>query len=151
MEKDEAPPFTSDKEAEFLLKEYEALRAQITSHIASQTQLTTITIVLLGGAIATTPFLLSSDSQGLHLRFPPIYFVLVLLVTSTLFTSLVLASMGHDIQMASMAQYFYRNVRMRASSLLGGSTGSVFNWDRYRIGLMFPTFNKSRPLLSTMR
>ena len=46
-----------DSEAEFLLKEYEALRTEINSHIASQTQLTTVAIILLGGLTASVPFL----------------------------------------------------------------------------------------------
>ncbi len=147
MEKDKFLPVT-DKEVEILLKEYEALRAEITVRIQAQTQFTTITIFLIGGVTAAIPFIISSDAHGLQIRIPLIYLVLVLIITSTLFTSLAMASMWHDIQMAYMAQYFYRNLRIKSSLLSGGT--SVFNWDHYRVGIMFPTFNKSRPLTSTI-
>jgi len=146
MRKQEAPPSAGDREVDILLKEYQTLRSEINTHVVSQTQLTTVTVVLLGGVTAAAPFLVSSDSQGLHLRIPLVFLVLTLLIISTLFASLQWASMAHDIQIAYIAQYLHKNIRSRVTMLLGGSA-SVFNWEGYRNGLMYPQSNKPNHLL----
>src|SRR5947199_4629520 len=89
-----------DKDAQFLLKEYETLRAEINTRLASQTQLISVAMILLGGITAVTPLILNQDPQGLHLRIPLIYLPFALLIIAILFTSLQYAFMGHDIQIS---------------------------------------------------
>jgi hypothetical protein len=137
----------ADREVEILLKEYEALRTEINSHIASQTQITTLAIILLGGLTASVPLIVSIDShQNLQLRFPFVYLVLSFLIVSLLFTSLLWAAMSHDVQMAYITQYIYRDIRSRAFLLLEGTTTSILNWDHYRIELLFSSPKNPRQL-----
>ncbi len=140
---------TVDGEVEIFLKEYEVLRTEINTHIASQTQLTTVAIILLGGITAAIPFLVSLDSQGLHLRFPLIFLVLMLLIISILFTSLQWASMAHDIQMAYIAQYIHRDIRTKTILALR-MTASVFNWEGYRNKQMYPKSQKFSSLAARL-
>jgi hypothetical protein len=135
------PNNNTDIEVEILLKEYEKLRDEIISRETSRTQLTTIAIVLVGGFITAIPFLLFSDSQGLHLRIPSIFFVFILLAISIIFTSLLWTHMLHDFEVGCIANYFHQGIRTRACQLLQVKENSawVFNWDCYHIRLLFPS------------
>ncbi len=133
----EIVPNAFDREADFLLKEYEIMRSEINTRVNSQTNLVTVSVLLLGGIIAVGPFLVNFDSHGIHLRLPPSYFVLLLLLISTLFTSLLWATMSHGIHIASIAGFLHSQIRKKAILILGKKT-TVLDWEIYRHKLLFP-------------
>jgi hypothetical protein len=126
-----------DRETDFLLKEYEIMRSEINTRVNSQTNLVTVSVLLLGGIIAVGPFLINFDSRSVQLRLPQNYFVLILLLISTLFTSLLWATMAHGIHIASIAGFLHSQIRKKAILILGNNT-TVLNWEIYRHKLLFP-------------
>jgi len=125
---------TSDQEIAIVLKEYEALRAEIISRLESQTQLTSVASILIGGVLAAIPFVFSFGSQKQALNIPPVVLISGLLAISTLFTSLLWTYMEHDIEMAYIGQYFNKSLRPKLQQLLKESTkiDMPLDWDSYR-------------------
>lgn len=130
-----------DTEVEMLLKEYEALRAEILSREQSQTQVTNIALLLLAGVTTAASFLFYTDPSGLHLRVPLISLIVMLLIISLLFTSLHWTYLLHNCEIGFIASYINKDVRARACKLLGQDqqTASIFNWDRSHIRTLYPT------------
>ncbi len=124
-----------DKEVEMLLKEYDALRAEVLSHEQSQTQVTNIALLLLAGITTAASFLLSSDSSGLHLRVPLLTLIVMLLIVSLLFLSLHWTYLLHTCEIGFIASYLYQNVRPRACKLLeqDQQIAWIFDWDRFHM------------------
>lgn len=134
----------SAKELELLVKEYEALRAQIITHIASHAQFATLAVLLAGGVLTAAPFLLFSGSSAQQLRFPPIYLIIALLGVALLFISLMWVFVERDLEVAITASYFMRKIRPRALELIGQPEGqaTIFGWDRFRTEFLFPKGRK---------
>jgi hypothetical protein len=121
-----------DKELEVLLKEWEVLRAEAVSHLGAQYQLTNVALLLLGGLITLTTLPFISFGQGLHLTVPNLYFVVLLLVVSPLFSSLLHAFLSHQLDLGYFGGYAQNIIRKRICKLLELQKDSeFFSWDNY--------------------
>jgi len=153
---------TTNQEIEILLKEYESLRAEIISRLEAQTQLTSVATVLMGGILTAVPILLSFGPQKQLLNILPGTIIIILLIISTLFISILWTYEEHDIEMAYIGQYFNKKIRPRMVYLLKleDSEAIILGWDRDRLTKMaliqkkpsnFLTVTFSVTLLSTSR
>lgn len=122
-----------DKEVESLLKESEALRAEAMIHLEAQYQLTNWALLLLGGLVTViTTLLLVSNNTGLHLTNPNLYFTILLLIASPLFSSLFHAFLSHQLDLGYIGKYINHVTRVRICELLEIEKSSqFFSWDRY--------------------
>ncbi len=136
--------FKKEKEMEVLLKEYGTLRAEIPQYLGTQVQLINIALLSSVGLIAVFPFLISLDSRGLHLAVSPLYFVIVLLAISLLFTSFAWAYLLQLFTLACIGKYCNQVIRTRVCRLLEmESLCELLTWDRYHIQQYAPRFLKS--------
>ncbi len=133
--------------SEYYIKEFEALRAEVVSRLESQTQLTSIALVLLGGILAAVPLVVFSGTQTF--KVPEPYIIIGLLVISTLFTSIQWAYMEHDYEMAIIGQYIFQSIRESALQELlpPRFRPSILSWDLYRSGAMFPERKQSTNII----
>jgi hypothetical protein len=138
----------AEMEIELLTKEYDALRAEMIARLGSQTQVTTIATLLLGGIVTLMPLLLSRANLQVLGVFQP-YLVTGLLTVSLLFTSLLWSFMDNDVQIAEIGEYLDTQLRMRVFELLNvkDETLRVMNWGRYRLRTRFRRHSKDNPLL----
>ena len=111
-------PIDHKNELEVYLKEYDALRVEITSRLGSQTQLTNIALLLIGGVVAAIPFLFRTP-QGSGLAIPMVYFVLALLIAALLFTSLLWTFLSHELEIGRLGLHIDQVIRKRVYELVG--------------------------------
>src|SRR6266487_1827451 len=136
----EASSSSNDKKLKVLLKEYEALRTEVITRLQMQTQLTTVTSLLIGVVIGAIPFLISIGTQKQLINISPLILVTFLLLISALFISLVWVILEQDAEMAYISRYLIKVIRKRALELIEGITISeepIFAWEFYRFKELF--------------
>lgn len=127
-------------EVQFLLKEYEVLRAEMLAKQGFQVQFSNLAILLLGALVAAIPIALFSGTSSLPVSIPPSYVVTGLFIIALIFLSLLWAVMDEDIEVALHGNYYNKWIRARVGDLLGTSEPQtpVLNWDRFRMTMVLP-------------
>ena len=131
---------STEIEVQFLLKEYEVLRAEMLAKQGFQVQFSNLAILLLGALVAVVPIVIFAGANGLPVSIPLSYIVTGLLIVALIFLSLLWAVMDEDIEVAIHGNYYNNEIRARVGAILGTSDANtpVLNWDRYRMKVIVP-------------
>jgi hypothetical protein len=117
-----------------VLKEYEALRAQILYHLEATNNLSTTTITLTGAILAGFAFLQSSLlALDHHIQ------ILGLIVLSLVFTAALFTGVSHDRDMSLIAEYIYARIRpsLAESLKVDVDASGILDWDVYHQDVRF--------------
>lgn len=124
--------------SDFILHEYDALRAEIVSRLETQTQLTAVALALLGGLAAAVPFFIYSGHSINTI--PTSLVILGLQIVALLFTSITWFFLENDVEMAYIGRYLSQQLSQQGKQLSRDPRGnfSPLHWDIYRRDRMNP-------------
>jgi hypothetical protein len=141
--KKEEPPQNiskDDKEIEVIMQEYASLRAEIGYRYSMHSQFTNIAFLLIGGITAVASLFFSFDSHGIQLRVEPLYLIIILLIISFIFTTLLCASLLQLLEFRHIGSYTIQSIRKRVLEILGldESESIDITWDNYHSHVASP-------------
>jgi hypothetical protein len=122
-----APELKTRLEFDAMVKEFDTLRAEVTTRIQKQQEITNFSIALIVGFAAISRFLLDSKPGQTSLSFEPLYPTI-----SILFSAFALMIIDHEANIAHIYRYTDTELRPRMQYLLGDMGTTVWRWNECR-------------------